>query len=353
MENYKSIDKTLTGTNIQTQNCFGCTSLKINDKQGNIYHGRTLEFSSDMIFNVAYHPVGTTFSYNAPDNKTKGLSYSTKYELLLITTPGSETINAPVEGVNSAGLSGSMNMKTDSDLPVLSEDKYSTSLHWALLIEWALANCSSVQEIKTKIKDISLWTKGLPVFLSNFHHIFYDTTGACLVVEVSGMELSVIDNPTGVLTNGPEFNWHITNLNNYTHLTNQDITQATLGGLQLKQPDTGIAASLLPSSDTAVGRFVRAVFYSSFALVQDSPQKAMLELSHIMNKFDRPKNMSRSESGEGGEVGSSSEYTEWTSLTDLKNKEMHVRTYYDLNYTKYSIEELGKGGKSVLISIVK
>ena len=344
--------------NVKQKISFGCTSLRINDKQGNVYHGRTMEYMSDLPYNLSYYPIGSEFSYLAPDNKTKGLSYKAKYEMLLITFPENEYINAPVEGINSAGLSGSLNMKPDSDLPVLTEDQYSTAINWALLIEWALSTCSSVKEIKATIDNISLWTIGLPVYsLSNFHFIFYDTTGDCVVVEASENKLHVIDNVTGVLTNAPDFKWHLTNLNNYTHLTNMDVSSTNqLGGLSLNQPDTGITAAALPSSETSVGRFVRAVFYTSYVLKEDSPHKAIIELSHIMNKFDRPKNMTVSTVGEGKQGEESrleSEYTEWTALTDLNNREMHVRTYYDLNYTKYALKDFAAGGKKVRIPIIK
>lgn len=334
---------------------FGCTSLRIKDQQSNVYHGRTLEYASDLPFDMTYYPVGYSFQYYAPDNKAKGLSYTTKYEILALTYPASEFFNPPAQGVNSAGLSASLNMKPDSQLPALKPDQYPTCLNWALAIEWALANCGSVAEVKEKIGGVTFWTEGSPFsVMIEFHYVFYDNTGACLVVEVSDGKIHLYDNPTGVLTNAPEFPWHLTNLNNYTNLTNVDVSTATLGDMKLQQPDAGIATSGLPSSNTSVGRFIRAVFYSTFALKGDTPQNAMIELSHVMNKFDRPKNMTRAEIGEaGGSSSGGSEYTEWTSLTDLKNQELHLRTYYELNYTKYSIKDYTSGGKKVVIPIIK
>ncbi|EAX4319113.1 linear amide C-N hydrolase [Salmonella enterica subsp. enterica serovar Richmond] len=52
------------------------------------------------------------------------------------------------------------------------------------------------------------------------------------------------------MTNGPEFPWHIENLNNYTQLTNKDRSAGTLGNICVYQPDSGIAVSALPSSIT-------------------------------------------------------------------------------------------------------
>ena len=333
----------------QNKALIGCTSLKINDIQGNTYHGRTLEFEEDLPSNVEYHPVGSQFTHKAPDGKTDGLSYTSAYELLWVSAPSDYSFDVPMEGVNSAGLSASLNMKSDSELPELPTEQYGSSLHWVFLLEWALSNCGSIVDIKNKIADISLWSVGTPSVDPSYHFVFYDTTGASLVVEVSGKKVHVIDNPTGVMTNGPEFAWHLTNLNNYTHLNNTDVNTSTMGGMNLKQPDTGISAAALPSSDTSVDRFVRAVFYTSFVQKSDNSDKSIIELSHIMNKFDRPKNMTGSFKGDKF----STEFTVWTTLTDIQNKELYIRTYDSLNYQKFSMKELAKEGKKVIVPIVR
>ncbi len=58
--------------------------------------------------------------------------------------------------------------------------------------------------------------------------------------------------------------------------------------MEFNQPDSGIATAGLPASNTSVGRFVRAVYYSQFAEKVDKPDTAMTTLAHIMNNFDRP-----------------------------------------------------------------
>ena len=53
--------------------------------------------------------------------------------------------------------------------------------------------------------------------------------------------MTVYDNPVGLMTNSPRFDWHLTNLNNYTYLSNIDQSTNTFGSLQANQPDSGIA----------------------------------------------------------------------------------------------------------------
>ncbi|MGU0056256.1 linear amide C-N hydrolase [Enterobacter hormaechei] len=84
----------------------------------------------------------------------------------------------------------------------------------------------------------------------------------------------------------PIFPWHLTNLNNYTHLSNINVSSSTLGRIKINQPDSGIALATLPSSDTSVDRFIRAVYYSTYYHKISDPDKQLIELADIMNRFD-------------------------------------------------------------------
>ncbi|MEX6227030.1 linear amide C-N hydrolase [Providencia hangzhouensis] len=101
------------------------------------------------------------------------------------------------------------------------------------------------------------------------------------------------------MTNGPDFQWHLKNLNNYSQLSNLDKSTNLLGNIRVTQPDSGIATANLPSSDTSVGRFVRAVFYSTYDPQADNAKEAINTLAHIMNNFDCTKNITVDNIGEG------------------------------------------------------
>lgn len=339
------------------KNLFYCTSLVITDKKGKPYHGRTMEFSTDQIPSaISYYPKGTFFQSISPDG-SKAHAYTAAYEILGIGIPMAENGEGLTyelcEGFNSAGLSFSLNMMPNSELPEIQPSAYSNSIPFDTLGHWALAVCVTVEEIKEKIKHLALWSRAIAQIggiVSPFHFAFYDKHGGSIVVEVSAKTLHIYDNPTKVMTNGPEFSWHLTNLHNYTHLTNQDVSVNTLGNLKLRQPDCGIATVSLPASDTSVDRFIRAVFYATFANQVEEPEDAILELSHIMNKFDRPKNMTLTQQGEGGEVngaGLVSEFTVWTSLSDLTRGILYVRSYKQLNYLTYSLAQFKEETKPV------
>lgn len=332
----------MTQNNPQPNVAFACTSLRIKDKQGNIYHGRTLEFEeSPLISSFTYFPVDHAFQHKAPDGSL-GLKYTAKYPIMALTMPQSaDEMHDCLEGINAAGLSFSLNMYHNKGLKTLTAEQYPNSVRYEAIGEWGLANFATVQEIKDNLAQVDFWSAVIEVLgiQSPFHFIFYDKTGACLVIEVENGELAIYDNPTGVMTNGPELPWHLTNLHNYSHLTNIDTAMGNVGGMQLLQPDSGIASAALPSSNTSVGRFVKAFYYSSFANQVDNPDEQIIELSHVMNNFDRPKNISVVISEQGTKKIVAREYTVWTALTDLSRGYLYVRAYSQLNYTLYTFEQ--------------
>lgn len=321
-----------------------CTSLAISDSAGNLYHGRTLELTEELPCHLTYYPTGTAFRKLAVDG-SQAISYSNHSPLLAITTPmyfdgGQHNM---LEGFNGAGLSFSANMVREARLDPLAAADYPESIPVTALGEWALSLFSNVEQVTQAVNQGCFWSpvlKDLGGAVSPFHFAFYDKHGGSIVVEAKDGKFRVYNNPTRAMTNSPEFSWHLMNLNNYTQLTNKDCSVATLGNIRVVQPDSGIATAALPASDTSVDRFIRAVFYTSYAPQADSAAEAVNILGHIMNRFDRLKNITTDDMGESGPTGTpQSEYTLWTSLSDLSRGELYIRSYSDLNYNRYSLAQ--------------
>lgn len=335
-----------------------CTSLAITDSQHNIYHGRTLELSAELPSWVGYYPKNTTFKKNGPDGKPS-LTYNSKYEILSISSnvyfDGDD--HNILQGINSAGLSFSENMMPSADLTSLDTKYFKESIPVTSLGEWALSNFATVEEVKSAIGKAHFWSPKLKPFgdlKAPLHYAFYDQKGGSIVVEVKDGKFVIYDNPTRVLTNGPDFPWHLTNLNNFSHLSNIDHSTGKLANVEVQQPDSGIASITLPSSDTSVGRFIRAAYYSSYAPVGATSEQSMNTLSHVMNRFDRMKNITVDIVGENTKTKQPefmSEYTVWTSLTDLTNKVMMVKSYGNMNYTTYTLEQFKDQKEPIFIKI--
>lgn len=327
---------------------FACTTLIVKDLNNNVYHGRGMELTfGEGLSNLTYYPKGHTFQHLAPD-KSKGLAYTAKYAMMAVTTPISMfDPMCAMEGFNDAGLAFSLNMMPAPPLKDLTADQYSNSVPFASFGEYALASFATVAELKADISNgVSFWSEALEMLgglKTPFHFAVYDKTGGSVVVEVKNGALIVYDNPTGVMTNGPEFPWHIENLNNYAHMTNVETVVGKINDITLRQPDSGIATSVLPSSATSVGRFVKAFYYASYCNKVDNPDLQLAELGHIMNNFDRPKNITKELAAaakpDGTPAKYMTEFTLWIVLTDLSRGQMYVRLYDSLNYQKFTFEQ--------------
>ncbi len=338
-----------------------CTSLAYTDANGDVYFGRTLELQMELPYQLVYLPAGVDLE-SVVDGQPE-LDYTTHYAIFGIAMParipgegeqlGLEDLK-PLEAVNEAGLTFSLLAYPSVEGPQHMVEGTQAVLSAIDLGAWALGQFATVDEVKTALADQPVRLEPLAMLggaQPPIHFVLHDRAGASIVIEWHQGNMMVYDNPVGVMTNGPQFSWHLTNLNNYTFLSNVDQSTGQFGGLAVSQPDSGIATAGLPSSNTSVGRFVRAVYYSQFAEKVDDPDQAVRTLSHIMNNFDRPRGITIDETG-GGEgdaiaalapadaSGYTTEYTSWTTLHDLERGLFFVRTYAGLNYTMFDLGKL-------------
>ena len=173
----------------------------------------------------------------------------------------------------------------------------------------------------TKLKN---WGDQIPPF----HYIVYDKEGHCLVIEPIGGHLIATDNPFGVFTNSPNFDWHMTNLRNYVNFSPLNAAPVQLGPVKLTGFGQGSGMVGLPGDFTPPSRFVRAVAFSQAVLPSLLPtgREAVLQAYHLLNNFDIPKGVAREHEKDphGNPVA---DYTLWTSAADLKARRYHVKTY--------------------------
>lgn len=330
-----------------------CTSLLYSDANDHYYAGRTMELPMELPYKVSYFPEGTTFGSQA--DKHHALDFTGQNAFVAISVPDPVSGDVKVaEGLNDKGLTFSVLAFASTEGPVDMVDNTQAVLAAIDLGAWTLSQFDTVDEVKQALEEQPvLVTSLLPhgLLKTPFHYTLHDATGNSIVIEFANGEQNIIDNPLGVMTNGPEFSWHMTNLNNYTFLSNIDQSKLELNGVTLAQPDSGIATAGLPASNTSVGRFVRAVYYSQFAEKAEDADNAITTLAHVMNNFDRPRGITIDNRfhdsieniaapGVNNNRVYTSEYTSWTSLIDLQQRHFHIRSYDSLNYIHFDLDEL-------------
>jgi penicillin V acylase-like amidase (Ntn superfamily) len=214
---------------------------------------------------------------------------------------------------------------------------------------WVLGNFQSAQQVKQALLagDVNIWLPKIP-FMGNvempIHYAIFDKTGAGIVVEYSKGQQNIYDNEVGVMTNIPDFSWHIQNLSNYAFLNNTDRNHATFNKLEVSAPDSGNALAGVPSDQTSAGRFVKAAYYANFVRKAKNPEDAIITLAHIMNNFDRPYDLSIDPPGAVGDgpplKTKSSEVTLFTWMSDKTRNRYYLRTIDSYNFTMLDMNEL-------------
>jgi len=339
-----------------------CTALMITDTKGNAYSGKTMEYAVPLPFEMTYVPAGTKVASVAPGKKP-GLSFETKYPVLGVSADvgvGSG-LNMMVESANDQGLSLSTNELPDSQSPTGAGSDAAKALASTDLALYLLGNFKTVAEAKAALQggEVSVWLPQIALvgnIEAPFHYILFDKTGAGIVIEFLDGKMNVHDNPVGVVTNAPDFPWHLKNLNNYAQLTNVDKNTGQFGQLKVSAPDSGNALANVPSSQISAGRFVKAAYYTQFVRKADSPEDAVITLGHILNNFDRPYDLSidTGYSAEGGKPGSTtSEVTLFTWMNDKVRNLYFLRTIDALNFSKFEIDKLAPIKSVVTVPLAK
>ncbi len=302
-----------------------CTGIRLIAEDGTVVHARTMEFAIDIHSDVIMVPRGYARTGTTPDGK-EGLKWKAKY-----ASVGANGVGLPVlfDGLNEKGLAaGTFYFPTSAGyMTYTAADAGKTIAQWEVG-SWILENFASVEEVKANIGNIVVPAVvfGGWGFAPEAHYIVHDASGKSIVIEYVGGKLNVHDNPLGVITNSPTFDWHMTNLRNYLNFSMSNAPPVQLGSVKLLPTGQGSGMLGLPGDFTPPSRFVRAVAFSQSVFKPKTGDDAVLEAFHVLNQFDIPKGAAREhEKDEHGNV--LADYTIWTSASDLKAKRFYFRTY--------------------------
>ena len=304
---------------------WGCTGITLKAEDGSTVFARTMELGGNLVqWGLAVVPRGTAYVGTTPWG-SPGVKWTAKYAFT-----GANTFGLPhvADGVNEAGLATGVFMFAHyADYQKVAERDAGKTLAPFELATWILSNYATVAEVKEGLPQIKVadaafeapgWGGGAP-----FHWLVVDESGAAAVIEYVRGELTVHDNPLGVITNAPTFDWHLTNLKSYVNLSPQDAPELELGALTVTQFGHGSGLRGLPGDFTPPSRFIRAAFLKSAVVPVKTADEAVVQAFHVLNQFDIPLGTVR---GAGPAGQPMLEQTDWTSAADLKNRRYYIHT---------------------------
>lgn len=152
------------------------------------------------------------------------------------------------------------------------------------IIAWILGKYASVAEAeaslgKIKIVDHAFSPQMPPAPL---HWMLADREN-CLVLEAVREGLKVYDDPFGVLTNNPPFEYHRMNMNNFMNLTAESPRNRFSDRLGLKPYAQGMGAIGLPGDASSASRFVRAAFLKWNSVALEEENANVSQFFHILD----------------------------------------------------------------------
>lgn len=154
------------------------------------------------------------------------------------------------------------------------------------LIPWILGQCATVAEAEVLLGRINLlrenFSEELP--LSPLHWIISDRERS-ITLESGKEGVRIYDNPVGVLTNNPTFDYQLFNLNNYMRLSTRD-PENTFGEVELKPYSRCMGAMGLPGDLSSMSRFVRAAFVKLNSVSGESETESVSQFFHILKSVE-------------------------------------------------------------------
>ncbi|AXX65559.1 linear amide C-N hydrolase [Bombilactobacillus bombi] len=311
-----------------------CTSISLTADNGQVFWGRTMDlnvgvFEDDagLPASIVNIPQGATITSNLH-------SWTSKYDVMGIGSTKNLNI---FDGVNSAGLAGDLQVLLESTHATAEQlqERHLKPLLGEEFVTFVLSNFQSVAEIREHIQEYGLlyhpYRHGYIRSQFSGHYLFIDETNDSVVIEPTDQGAFRLYDSVGVMTNSPEYYWHITNLRNYINLSNinpHKNKKVYNDRLALAPIATGTGYGMLglPGDYTSPSRFVRA------ALIADSlgdfkPEAGINQLFSVLKSVTVPQGVQR-----GYKSSPVSDHTRYWVGYDLTERRLYVQTCLGLAF---------------------
>ncbi len=254
------------------------------------------------------------------------------------------------DGMNEKGLAIGMFYHPDfAEYPEYLPSEASNTITAYDVCNYILTQFSTVDEVKKGMQDVKVVgvvEKAIGIIIQG-HWMVTDASGASIIIEYTNATLKIHDAPLGVITNAPNYDWHMTNLRNYVNLSRLSFPEKELSGIEFGQLGAGTGMLGLPGDNTPPSRFIRAVAWTQTARDLPNAKEAIYETFRILDNFNLPQGPGAAEgAGESNSDDLMRSSTIWTTawnLTDLKLNyhTQHNRRVRSLDLTKIDFSDMG------------
>lgn len=150
-------------------------------------------------------------------------------------------------------------------------------------IPWVLGQCATLDEARNLINHTHItaipFSQELP--LSPLHWHIADKNSS-IVFEVTKKGANVFDNPTGIMTNNPTFDFHMQNLSHYLNLFPEN-SKNCFSRAGIEPFSFGMGATGLPGDFSSTSRFVKASYLLKNSSRGDITHNSVSQFFHILS----------------------------------------------------------------------
>lgn len=165
-------------------------------------------------------------------------------------------------------------------------------------IPYILARCRNVGEAKIILKKLNIcnenFSENIPA--APLHFMISDRNES-IVVESTKDGLNVYENHVNVLTNNPDFTFHLYNLENYMNLSISNLSKGFGCGLKASPYGEGLGAYGLPGDLSPMSRFIRAAFYTNNFVADKDEYSNVNQFFRVLDSVAMVKGAVLTESG--------------------------------------------------------
>lgn len=318
-----------------------CTGLSLKTINGDITVGRTMEWShnASLQHKIGIYPRGKKYEALKPENSDGMMKWTGKYGYVGMTTYG---LDMGPDGLNEKGLSAAFfYLPGYASYGKFDKQTAHKSLTMGDFMKWILSTFSTVKEVKeniNKVKIVSVIDKRFGDVDHPLHLKVTDPSGESIIIEVvENGKVNIYNAILGVVTNSPTYDWHLTNLKNYLHLSPKAHNAIKTKDVVFSPLGAGSGMIGLPGDFTPPSRFIRAAAMVSTARPLKTTNDAVFELFRMLDNFNIPLGVVLPQEQIPTDIESA---TQITSVSDLTNITYYYHTMYNRQVRKIDLKKI-------------
>jgi choloylglycine hydrolase len=188
------------------------------------------------------------------------------------------------------------------------------------LIPFVLGECETAAQAKNLLSKVNLtneaFCKRLP--LTPLHFLIADKTDS-FVAEPLEKGLCLTENPIGILTNSPPFDFQMQYLHLFMGISNKPVENRFSKEIAFKEISRGMGALGLPGDLSSPSRFVRAAFMKFHSPKGKNEMHDIRQFFHILGSVEQQKGCV--------DLNGELEFTSYSSCCDTEKGIYYYKTY--------------------------